>query len=231
MFSIAEQNRTLLVNAMKDRAFDAACDLLSQGGWSEFSMNRLAAKIGVAKGTLYNYFADKDTLIHFVLERLGTTLKKDLMETLAQSVNFLDSLEALVSKIADWMRRYSFMTSAFEQFYGATGSMAGRLNEWNELVVGQLRAVGLDVLKRGIELGYFRHIEPAEMWQLIYGSILGMKLTQPSGIDLGDPERLRAIMRLIIGGIGLPSRLREWGIDDSTLEQKTVVQPVSSRKK
>jgi AcrR family transcriptional regulator len=54
---------------MRDGICDAATSVLAAVGFTPLTMERVAEAAGVSKGTLYNYFQDKDALILEVIER------------------------------------------------------------------------------------------------------------------------------------------------------------------
>jgi AcrR family transcriptional regulator len=50
----------------RERLLAAATQLFSERGYAATDMAELAARAGVAKGSLYNYFSSKDELYHYV---------------------------------------------------------------------------------------------------------------------------------------------------------------------
>lgn len=63
---------------MRDAICEATASLMAEIGFSALTMDRVAEAAGVAKGTVYNYFNDKDTLILSVIDRAFTPLKQEL---------------------------------------------------------------------------------------------------------------------------------------------------------
>ena len=57
----------VLADFRKKEILDAARQLITSVGFSGLTMEKVADKAGVAKGTIYTYFKDKDTLIKKVL--------------------------------------------------------------------------------------------------------------------------------------------------------------------
>lgn len=54
----------------RDEIIEAAANLFTEVGYEETSMAKVAAGAGVTTNTIYWYFADKDTLLVAVLDRL-----------------------------------------------------------------------------------------------------------------------------------------------------------------
>ncbi len=57
------------VEAERDRICDIALDIICEEGYDCFSMRRLAARLGIAAKTIYNYFTNKDELYLKILAK------------------------------------------------------------------------------------------------------------------------------------------------------------------
>lgn len=53
-----------------ERISQAALRLIDQDGLDDLSMRKLAAALGVTQGAIYHYYADKNALLHALLERV-----------------------------------------------------------------------------------------------------------------------------------------------------------------
>ena len=71
MPKLSAENKELITAAVRDKAFACACAMLREAEWRRFTMKDLAARMGVAKGTVYNYFRDKDAVILFIRDCLA----------------------------------------------------------------------------------------------------------------------------------------------------------------
>jgi AcrR family transcriptional regulator len=60
------------------RILEAAVDELAEHGLLQSSMNRMAQKIGIAKGSLFQYFGNKEGLLEFVFDHAVEQVKKPL---------------------------------------------------------------------------------------------------------------------------------------------------------
>ncbi|QAR34405.1 TetR/AcrR family transcriptional regulator [Geovibrio thiophilus] len=60
-------DRRQIVNKLiKDTVYDSVMEILHESGSEKLTMEEVAAKAGVSKGTLYNYFKNKEDLMDFV---------------------------------------------------------------------------------------------------------------------------------------------------------------------
>ena len=67
---LSKARKACVTTMMKDTIFEAASSLLEQHGSDAITMNQVATKVGFATASLYNYFQDKDDLLHFCYSRL-----------------------------------------------------------------------------------------------------------------------------------------------------------------
>jgi AcrR family transcriptional regulator len=66
--------------ARKRRLIDAATSLAAEGGYDAVQMRDVAARAGVALGTLYRHYASKDQLLLATLSQQATTLRERLVQ-------------------------------------------------------------------------------------------------------------------------------------------------------
>ena len=52
-----------IIENLRERILDTAREALVADGWRALSMRALAQRVGVAPGTLYNYFSDKEEIV------------------------------------------------------------------------------------------------------------------------------------------------------------------------
>ncbi len=96
-------DRRQIVNKLiKDTVYDSVMEILHESGSEKLTMEEVAAKAGVSKGTLYNYFKNKDDLMDFVEQqtiepvieglREIRTAKKSAPEKLKDTARFVFEL-------------------------------------------------------------------------------------------------------------------------------------------
>ena len=84
MSRLVEQRKTMADKLMRDAICDAAAAVLAEVGFTVLTMERVAEAAGVSKGTLYNYFEDKDALALEVIERTFAPLYVEVDRVLAE---------------------------------------------------------------------------------------------------------------------------------------------------
>ncbi|WP_040195637.1 TetR/AcrR family transcriptional regulator [Candidatus Soleaferrea massiliensis] len=90
----------------KNKLETAAYELFTSNGFNETSIDQIAKKADVAKGTFYLYFKDKSDLInHVIFKRSVTLIRESLQRAKAQQVDdHIDRVIFLVSDIIEHLR-------------------------------------------------------------------------------------------------------------------------------
>ncbi len=69
MVQFAEKRRAAMDAVMKDEVYRCAVEVLTDQGPQALTMDRLAKAVGVSRGTLYNYFSDREAVLTYVDEQ------------------------------------------------------------------------------------------------------------------------------------------------------------------
>ena len=184
----ATQPLTQKGRATRDRILDAATVLVFEVGVAGTTLDDVRAAAKVSKGQLYHYFADKDELIHAVIDR-----------TIEQVLDAQPRLTKLSTwaAISSWLDELVQLQVERHAVGGCPiGSLAGELAETDELARAEL-AGGFDrweaPLRQGLEQmraegKLRRNADPARLATATLAAIQGgLVLTQTRR----DPQQLR----------------------------------------
>src|ERR1700743_3546365 len=83
---------------------DAAIRVIARKGMSAATMADIAKEAGVAKGTIYLYFRDRDELVEKTFERAMTELHKRIDASLAGDLPFAERLRQLLTAKMEFFR-------------------------------------------------------------------------------------------------------------------------------
>jgi len=97
----------------KKHIMQAALKIFSRKGYSPTALDEVAQEAGIAKGTLYLYFKDKEDLMYNTLMSVHDGLKERMMEVIAEDMPPLEILE----KIALIMFEYFHEHDEFYNIY------------------------------------------------------------------------------------------------------------------
>ena len=102
--SLRERQREQTATAI----LDAAEELFAEQGLANAHMNEIATRVGVAVGTLYNHFKDRDSLLAALLQNRRDDLlaRMDAFLEKPSSGNFRDDLSGLVKEMGNFFEEH-----------------------------------------------------------------------------------------------------------------------------
>lgn len=185
----------------RERILECAAPLFAEARYDEVLMEDIARAAGVAKGTLYSHFADKDALYFAVVFDGISRLNDDLRAAAARDQPPADQLRAVMAAIVGYFarNRVFFRLLTMEDAKAGPGGSESR-QRWQAE-----RAVQIDVIEsilhRGVETGDFVVVHPRVQAHVLRGMVRSV-LT--SGADLSEQD----MVDVIIGGFLHGARAR-----------------------
>ena len=181
------------------RILESATRLFSVGRFDEVLMDDIARAAGVAKGTLYRYFPDKEELYFAVVFDGISRLNERLLSGPGEDTGPEKRLSEIVHALVLFLKRNRhFFTLMFvEDSKSQTGTGANR-RRWHEERHKQIVAIEA-VLRRGVEKGIFEihHISTeARILRDMVRSALMCREERLSADQIVD-----AIMRIFLRGV------------------------------
>ncbi|WKX69846.1 TetR/AcrR family transcriptional regulator [Streptomyces sp. XD-27] len=103
--------------ATRRKLFEAAVTLIAEKGFSATTVDEIADRAGVAKGTVYYNFASKTVLFEELLrhgiELLTDSLQHAADETAERGGSHVDALDAMIRAGLDFISRYPSLTQLY----------------------------------------------------------------------------------------------------------------------
>ncbi|MET7762041.1 TetR/AcrR family transcriptional regulator [Streptomyces sp. NPDC005336] len=103
--------------ATRQKLFEAAVTLIAEQGFSSTTVDEIAERAGVAKGTVYYNFASKTVLFEELLrhgvELLTASLQNAADENAERGGSHVDALDAMVRAGLDFISRYPSLTQLY----------------------------------------------------------------------------------------------------------------------
>lgn len=190
--------------ATRSKLYDAAVTLIAEKGFSATSVEEIAERAGVAKGTVYYNFASKNELFEELLRHgvglLTASLQQAADETAERGGSRVDALDAMIRAGLVFIDRYP----AFSQLYVAELWRTNRTWQSTLLVVRQQAvAVVETVLREGVAAGELS--EEIDV-PLTAAALVGMVLVAALDWQAFQPERSlddvhAALSRLLQGRV------------------------------
>jgi AcrR family transcriptional regulator len=189
----------------RDQIMDTARRLFGERGTTDVSMHEIAAEAGVARSTVYVYFANRDDLLRACVQSMYDRLQDTIALVVDDGAPPVERLRGLILGVLERIDEspdFFRLAMATQATAGAAGSAA---------VGGALMMIGLDMIRvleelvvAGVATGDFRaDVDPARgvvlVGQQIYGAL---------SVRAGEPEPVPAdqaadeICRFVCRGLG-----------------------------
>ena len=173
----------------RDQIMDTARRLFGERGTTDVSMDEIAAEAGVARSTVYVYFANRDELLRACVQSMYDRMQDTIALVVADDASPRDRLRGLILGLLeriDESPAFFRLAMATQATAGAAGSVA---------VGGALMMIGLDMIRvleelarAGVATGDFRaDLDPERavvlVGQQIYGAL---------SVRAGEPDPIPA---------------------------------------
>ena len=123
-----------IIKNPEDRILQAARKRLLDKELSSFSLRGVAADCGIAVGTIYNYFKDKESLMAAVMVQDWKDARQDARKELAQAPSLQEGLLHICREIRNYCLLYQKVWSS----YPAGGEFSTRYRMRHELLLSQI---------------------------------------------------------------------------------------------
>ena len=175
---LSKARKACVTTMMKDTIFEAASSLLEQHGSDTLTMNQVATKVGFATASLYNYFQDKDDLLHFCYSRLVEPCLQAIEEAAGTDLPATQKLERILRTALEHAVKHK----------GLIKLMAGM--DYDSKIRRDTRPRLLQILttifQRGIEEGSFRPHDPTHTGRMFLGCLSELFDMQAGGASNED---------------------------------------------
>jgi TetR/AcrR family fatty acid metabolism transcriptional regulator len=181
--------REVIRDFRRDQIMDTARRLFGERGTTDVSMDEIAAEAGVARSTVYVYFANRDELLRACVQSMYDRMQDIIAVIVADDASPAERLRGLILGLLeriDESPAFFRLAMATQATTGADGSAA---------VGGALMMIGLDMIRvleqlarAGVAAGDFRadlDLERAVVLvgQQIYGAL---------SVRAGEPDPIPA---------------------------------------
>ena len=139
---------------------DAARKVFAEKGFSGTTMEEIAERAGIAKGTLYLYFKSKRDIYMAALMQGLRTLNEDIRHKVEAAEGIREKLRAFIETRVQYFEQHR---DFFVIYHSEIGNLrvpaASGESEKNEMYLSQAQMLG-EVLKAAAERGEIRGVRP-----------------------------------------------------------------------
>jgi len=197
MARYSEKQKAALDALMKDDVYRHAMEIIKTEGIAALTMERIATEVGVSRGTLYNYFADKDAVIDFVEDRTFSPVLEAIQEIAAADLD----PELKLSRIASWIFSAVYKDSGLIIALSSTRQVAHKCG--GKLERKQRASLAIEeIIRDGIEAGQLKKLPPVVVTEIFVGSLTGMIESMAlNGVFYRADAVVPTLMELFLGGL------------------------------
>ncbi len=188
---------------------EAALRVIARKGMSAATMQEIAEEAGVAKGTLYLYFRDRDELVEKTFENVIQQLHAKVDAALATDMPFDQKLRAVMSaKIAFFRdnREFFRLYISLRMPEGTPQQQARQKRQCHPEYQNRVKAIAR-LLEEAMERGEVRRVDPYRLALFIIEGSTAIVLQRLSEeVSPGEESDVDLIMGTILDGISLQKR-------------------------
>lgn len=150
----------------RDQILETTLNLVAEIGFHATSINLIIEKSGVATGTVYHHFKNKEELIDNLYSELKEEMGKAIITNLEQQLNFREKFFLI------WKNLFSFYIQNPKKFefledYANSPLVRKEIKEINQ----RHYQPAIDFFESGIQLGIFRNLPVTLLINLVFGNI------------------------------------------------------------
>lgn len=190
---------------------NAAIEIFDARGFAAATMEEVAAAAGISKGSVYNYFNNKQDLFHQVFDNTVADVRTRVLELMAQPLPASQKLLAMVDYYFQRLDQCKRVGRLVLECW-ATAARDVREGELSEFL-RRFYAQGLElissVLRKGVESGEFQlQFEPEVGAALIMGVLDGIQVQVVLEVGVKVDEQLKAgLARAVMAGLTAGDKL------------------------
>lgn len=178
----------------------AAYDILIAKGYHETSMDEIAARVGISKGTLYLHFKSKEDMVFVLIEQAASKFLSVIDQIIAQDIRVRDRLEQVL------LESYRNIESG-RQFLLALRAIGLNKGNIRDRIEGQASIAGLitrlaALFEEGKASGELNAAIPTPVMISVFLSLMEIYSDEQSAIHEITPEDLlSSVSQLLFHGL------------------------------
>jgi len=152
----------------REEIVEAAIQVFNKEGFFEAKMEDIASTAGIAKGTIYQYYASKEELIEASIDYMVDRFEKQFEETLAKADTALEKIQLLihvaVTRVYELQPLVNFNLVAFLSHHPKKQELfVNRFQKWKN----QMEAI----LNEGFAAKEIRRIDTEVFYSIFFGTL------------------------------------------------------------
>lgn len=155
--------KEMMSRLLKEQVVKTVLAMIHEG--VPITMDKVAARCGVSKGTLYNYFKNKTDLLNYVHEAVITPIKKVSCKIFNKNIPPMEKIYSFVDNVFNFQKEYPLYFKFIQSQRSAADAFTERMNTFITPLV--------NVCREGMRAGQFMDVDPYVMAAMIFGTVVG----------------------------------------------------------
>ncbi len=199
--------KALIRDFRRDQIIDVARRLFGERGTIEVPMDEIAAEAGVARSTLYVYFANRDELLRACLQRMHTLLLDSVVASWERDNSPVERLRTLVLGMLERIDDNPAFFRLTLATQGVPSPAATTVGAELDLIGLDIAGLIRDVIEQGTHAGDFRLLDADKAMTFV-----GQQLYGAMSVRAGDPrpaprhEAADELCSFLLYGLAGPAR-------------------------
>lgn len=184
---------------LRRKVMDAALELFDERTWDGTNVPEIATRAGVAVGTIYRYFPNKQALGEAVFTEAKAAFADAVVTDAVRAADPVTAIGLV------WRHQVAFAMAYPQAFSFLEHQVHGSyLRPQAYEVVNRLNAELVEILRAAQTAGAARAGDPQVLLSMAFGAFVGVtKHSRASGIPLGEYD-LEGIRQAVMSLIGFP---------------------------
>ena len=192
MVKFIEKQHKIVEEAARNHIFEAVIRVTQQAGVTDFTMQQVADEAGMAMGSLYKYFKNKDDLLAYVFTHL-VDMHRTRQNAIAQGPGG-------VCERLEQMATASFQFSSdhliFFRIFSCSGLHSQLSEEVKQHKINEDVGVIKELMSEGIALGLLREQDPLLMARMFFSCTIGFFSAKHIFYDYGPGQVAQGLIGL-----------------------------------
>jgi TetR/AcrR family transcriptional regulator, fatty acid metabolism regulator protein len=196
-----EHGSSGLIGDKYGRILDAAVDVIAENGYFQSPVSKIAERAGVADGTVYLYFKNKDDLLRSAIDRMMHRFYEDVeraCERVTDPVGQLEAIGALHLGVVTVNRNLAILMQT------EVRQSAKFIAEFSHKHLARYIQMVREIVQRGQQEGIFRkELSPGVVAQCWFGAIDELLTTSVfTGRTYDAKATVKQVLDVLLNGIG-----------------------------
>ncbi|MEE8669507.1 MAG: TetR/AcrR family transcriptional regulator [Heyndrickxia coagulans] len=130
---------------------EAAAKSFSEFGYKATTMDHVARRAGVGKGTIYTFFKNKEELLQYIMESLIVEMKHSAEEAIDERYSFPENVHHVLYQLLEFRFKHQLAIKLYEEVNLGTPEVVDALHHVEESILNYIsQYIGEAVQKRDI---------------------------------------------------------------------------------